>query len=93
MTTCGIHGDDTSSGRCATCDATRRPLAVIVSSAEIAEQDTLSADYWVHRQDSESYPAFRVRRQIEDLERRAQVHDQAAASLRERADQLRETSQ
>jgi hypothetical protein len=23
MTTCGIHGDDTSSGRCATCDAGR----------------------------------------------------------------------
>lgn len=25
MTTCGIHGDDTSSGRCPTCDAQRGP--------------------------------------------------------------------
>jgi hypothetical protein len=68
------------------------PKVAIVSSAEIAEQDTLSADYWVNRLPGEAYTAFRVRRELEDLERRAQVHDQAAAKLRAQADQLREST-
>jgi hypothetical protein len=86
MPTCGIHGADTSSGRCATCDA---PKVAIVSSAEVAEQDTLSADYWVNRLDGESYPAFRVRREIEDLEAVAERHERRAAVLRAEAARLR----
>ena len=69
-----------------------RPLVAIVSSAEIAEQGTLSADYWVNREPGETWTAFRVRRQLEDLERRAQVHDEAARKLREQAEELRRTT-
>jgi hypothetical protein len=68
------------------------PLVAIVSSAEIAEQGTLSADYWVNREPGETWTAFRVRRQLEDLERRAQGHDEAARKLREQAEELRRTT-
>lgn len=62
---------------------------VVGSSAEAEEQRTLSADYFVNRLPGESWTGFRVRRQIEELERRAKRHDLAATKLREQADQLR----
>ena len=66
------------------------PKVVIVSSAEIGEQDTLNADYWVNRLPGESYADFLVRRKIEDLERRARQHLAAAVKLTEQANRLRE---
>jgi hypothetical protein len=66
------------------------PKVAIVSSAEIAEQDTLNADYWVNRQPGESYVDFKLRRKIEDIERRARQHEAAAVVLRDQAAHLRE---
>ena len=42
MTTCGIHGDDTSSGRCATCDAQR-------SARQIREEQQARVGAWMTR--------------------------------------------
>jgi hypothetical protein len=69
-----------------------RPQVAIVSSAEIFEQGTLSADYWVTRQPGESWTAWRVRKQVELLEARAKRYDDLAAKARAEADQLREQS-
>jgi hypothetical protein len=66
-----------------------RPLVAIVSSADVAAEGTLNADYWVHRRPAEGYPAFRRRKQAEDAERRAEAHERHAALLREEAAQLR----
>jgi hypothetical protein len=68
------------------------PKVVIVSSAEIAEQDTLSADYWVNRRPGESWTDFRVRRQIEALLDRAERHETIAAKARADAARLRGNS-
>jgi hypothetical protein len=66
-----------------------RPLVAIVSSAEVAAEGTLNAEYWVNRQPAETYPQFRRRRQAEDAERRAEGHERHAALLREEAANLR----
>jgi hypothetical protein len=67
------------------------PRIAIVSSAELAAQPgaPLSADYWVNRLPGETWPAFKLRRQLEDLERRAKGHDMAAVRLRAEAARLR----
>jgi hypothetical protein len=66
------------------------PKVAIVSSREIDEQGTLNAEYWVTRKPGESYPAWKHRRTIEDIERRAANHEQAAARLHAEAARLRE---
>jgi hypothetical protein len=66
-----------------------RPLTAIVSSADIAEQGTLDADYWVNRRGTEDYPAFRRRRQADDIDRRAAQHEAIARRLRAEAAELR----
>jgi hypothetical protein len=63
------------------------PQVAIISSAEL--HATWSADYFVNRLPGETWTAFRVRREIEDLERRAQAHDEAAAKLRAKIETLR----
>ena len=63
---------------------------VIVSSAEIAEQGTLDANYWVDKRDGESWTAWKVRKQAEHLEEVAAWHDEQAAQNRAKADALRE---
>jgi hypothetical protein len=65
------------------------PKVAIVSAAEIAEQGTLSADYFVNRQPGESWTAFRVRKQAEDAERRAAAHEATAMHLRAEAGTMR----
>jgi hypothetical protein len=66
------------------------PKVAIVSSLELAEQGTLSADYWVNRREGEFYVDFLLRRKIEDIEGRARRHEAAAVVLRQQAARLRE---
>jgi hypothetical protein len=58
-----------------------------VSSADIWAQPALplNAAYWTTKQPGETYTAWRVRQECEDLERRATWHDSQAATLRTRA--------
>ena len=65
------------------------PLIAIVSSAEIAREQTLNATYWTTRNPGETYVAWQRRREAEELERRAARHLQHAATLRETAAELR----
>lgn len=65
------------------------PKVRIVSSAEVAEQDTLNARYWVDRQPGESYGQWRLRKETEDMERRAADHEDHARRLRAEAARLR----
>lgn len=62
----------------------------IVSSTGVAEQGTLSADYWCSRTPGESWPAFQRRRQAEELIRKARVHEAQARKLRREALRVRE---
>ena len=65
--------------------------ATVISSAELAAQPEagLNARYWVEREPGETFTAWRLRGQLDELERRAANHDAAAARLREQAAQLR----
>ena len=65
------------------------PLIAIVSSADIAREQTLNATYWTTRNPGETYVAWQRRREAEELERRADRHLQHAATLRETAAELR----
>jgi hypothetical protein len=65
------------------------PLIAIVSSADIAREQTLNATYWTTRNPGETYVAWQRRREAEELERRADRHNQHAATLRETAAELR----
>jgi hypothetical protein len=64
------------------------PKVAIVSSAEIGEQGTLDADYWVNREPGEGWPAYRRRKQALDAIRRAEGHERHAAHLRAEAAEL-----
>jgi hypothetical protein len=64
------------------------PKVVIVDSAEIAEQGTLSARYFTGRRDGESYPAWRMRAAAEFLEDRAAAVDGRSARYRAEAAEL-----
>lgn len=44
-----------------------RPRVAIVSSAELEPGAPLSPDYYVNRKPSETYPAYKNRREIERL--------------------------
>jgi hypothetical protein len=68
------------------------PKTAIINSGEFYEQHTMRADYFVNRLDGETLEQFSVRREIEDLEHKAQLHDQTAAKMRERIAQLREAT-
>lgn len=63
----------------------------IVMSSEIdaAEGHPLSADYWLNRQDGETYSQFRRRRTAEVLEARAARHETIARRQRQQAWELR----
>lgn len=78
--TCGIHGDDTTSGRCATCDQARaaREWAALVDGAWSAAVQQLGADG------------------LEDAARGLDAavfqHEQQAATLRKFAARLRQVA-
>ena len=67
----------------------RGPAVAIVSSAELGEQNTFSADYFVNREPGESWSQFRVRRQAEAAEDRAVSHEGHALHLRAEAAAMR----
>ena len=58
-----------------------------VSSADILAQPAvpLNAAYWTTKHPGETYTAWRVRQECEDLERRAAWHQRQATILRARA--------
>jgi hypothetical protein len=67
------------------------PHVAIVSSADVAAEPgrPLGADYWTQREPGESWTRFRVRRQVEDAERRAATHEGHALHLRAEAAAMR----
>jgi hypothetical protein len=67
------------------------PRVAIVSSSEFAAQPgaPLNADYYVNREPGESWAAFRVRRQAEAAEDRAESHEGHAYRLRVEAAAMR----
>lgn len=64
----------------------------IVSSADIAAEPgaPLNAEYWLERLPGETWPVFKRRRKIEELERRARRLETSARKLRRQARALRE---
>jgi hypothetical protein len=67
------------------------PRWTIVQSSELAAQPEagLNARYWVERLPGEAFTAWKVRTEIEELERKAGEYEARAARLRDRAKALR----